>query len=441
MLRIIVGLGATGLSCVRYFSRQQHPIAVVDTREHPPALAELQANFPEVPVILGELNPRVLSQASELILSPGIALQHPVIAACLAQGIPVLGDIELFARGAKAPIIAITGSNAKSTVTTLVGLMAQQAGKHALVGGNIGKPVLDLLEQPTPDVYILELSSFQLETISSLACVAATILNLSEDHMDRYSSLTDYHVTKQRIYQGAKVAVWNRDDILTCPADATTLKAVTFGLDEPSEQEFGLALYQQQYWLAKGNQRLLPVTELRIKGKHNWANALAALALGEQLGLPWDAMLQTLRTFAGLPHRCQWVATKNEVQWYNDSKGTNVGSTIAAINGFGVEGQANLILIAGGDGKGASFTELIAPVAAYVRMAILIGQDAKRLGATLASATQVSYASDLLTAVALAATVAEPGDRVLLSPACASLDMFKDYQHRGEVFINAVKEL
>lgn len=441
MLRIIVGLGATGLSCVRYFSRLGFPLAVVDTRAHPPALAELQASFPEVVVIRGELNPQVLSQASEIILSPGIALQHPAIATCIAQGIPVLGDVELFARVAKAPVIGITGSNAKSTVTTLLGLMAQQAGKKVLVGGNIGIPVLDLLEQPTPDVYILELSSFQLETVSSLACVAATILNLSEDHMDRYQSLTDYQLAKQRIYRHAKVAVWNRDDIRTCPTDTATLKSVTFGLDKPSGQEFGLMVYQQCYWLAKGVQRLLPVTELRIKGRHNWANALAALALGEQLGLSWEAMLQTLRSFTGLPHRCQWVATKNEVQWYNDSKGTNVGSTVAAINGFGVEGRVNLILIAGGDGKGASFSELVAPVAAFVRMAILIGQDAKRLGAALSNVTQVHYATDLPSAVALAATIAESGDSVLLSPACASLDMFKDYQHRGDVFMNTVREL
>lgn len=442
MLRIIAGLGKTGLACVKYFHNQQCPIAVVDTRENPPGRAELQTYFPDVPIILGELNPRVLQQAAEIILSPGIALTEPAIAACIERGIPVLGDVEVFVKAAQAPIIAITGSNAKSTVTTLVGQMIAQAGLQVEIGGNIGIPVLALLEQPVPDYYVLELSSFQLETTYSLAAAVATILNISEDHMDRYPNMAAYIAAKQRVYHHAQLAVWNRDDPLTRPVDDSAARHITFGLQPPlADDEFGIRWHEGEGWLAEGTECLMPTHELKIKGQHNWANALAALAIGASLHLPLESMVQTLRAFPGLPHRCQWVRTVNGVSWYNDSKGTNVGSTVAAINGLGADCQGKLILLAGGDGKDACFDDLIAPVSRYVRAAILIGRDAQRLGATLTGATTIYYAGDLPAAVTLAAALAQTGDTVLLSPACASLDMFKNYEHRGEVFMRAVKEL
>lgn len=441
MLRIIVGLGKTGISCVKYFMQQDIPVAVVDTRENPPDLVELRKLYPHIPIILGGLSKRLLEQATEIVLSPGVSLQEPTLVECIEQGIPVIGDIELFARAAKAPTIAITGSNAKSTVTSLVGLMAEQAGLNVLVGGNIGTPALELLAQPIPDLYVLELSSFQLETTSSLQLAAATILNISEDHMDRYVSVDDYCAAKQRIYRHANMLIWNRDDVLSCPTLKTKKRHITFGLDTPTDNEFGIIQDKEQYWLAQGTTKLLPVNKLLIKGRHNWSNALAALALGSAVGLSMNSMLKTLQIFPGLPHRCEWVAEKNAVQWYNDSKGTNVGSTIAAINGLGAQTRGKLILIAGGDGKGANFFDLQKPVNEYVRTAILIGKDAHRLGEVLLPATTVMFAQDLPSAVALAATEAEPGDIVLLSPACASWDMFRNYEHRGEVFIQAVKEL
>lgn len=440
-LRIIVGLGKTGLSCVRYCVQQGIPAAVVDTRDNPPGLAELRTLWPQVPIVLGGLSAKVLMQASEIILSPGVALQEPAIAACLQQGIPVIGDIEIFARAARAPIVAITGSNAKSTVTTLVGLMAENAGLHVLVGGNIGTPALELLAMPVPDVYVLELSSFQLETTHSLHAAAAAILNICEDHMDRYATLQHYIAAKQRIYQQAKHVIWNRDDLQTQPPFSTIHNQLTFGLQRPDAHQFGIITDGQQHWLAQGAERLLNVADLRIKGRHNWANALAALALGSAVGLMMPAMLKTLREFSGLPHRCAWVAEKNQVQWYNDSKGTNVGSTVAAINGLAATIRGKIILIAGGDGKNADFSDLSAPVAQYVRAAILLGRDAPRLGAALQTVTEVKYVNDLYAAVAVAAQVAQAGDIVLLSPACSSLDMFRNYEHRGDVFVAAVKEL
>ncbi|CAM4416412.1 MAG: UDP-N-acetylmuramoylalanine--D-glutamate ligase [Legionellaceae bacterium] len=439
MSRIIIGLGKTGLSCLHYFQQRQIPVQVMDTRLEPPGLPELKTLFPTIPVHLGELNLSILSQAEEIIISPGISLKEPAIAACKKQGIPILGDIELFAREAKAPIVGITGSNAKSTVTTLVGLMAKQSGIKALVGGNIGIPALDLLNEPVPDIYILELSSFQLEVVNSLSCKIATILNISEDHMDRYPSLTDYSHAKQRIYDLAEFCLWNRNDALTFPQNNSN--SISFGLDEPLNQEFGLRFLEGEYWLTKGKQPLLSTNKLRIQGKHNWANAFAAFAIGEQIGCSWEAMREILINFPGLPHRCQWVAEKNGIHWYNDSKGTNVGSTIAALSGFGTAISGKIILIAGGDGKGADFSDLREPIKNYVREVILIGRDAQRIGILIHEFMPVHYTSDLKEAVHQAKQGAKKGDIVLLSPACASIDMFNNYEHRGNVFMQAVQDL
>lgn len=436
---IIIGLGKTGLSCVRYLAQQKISLLIMDTRDNPPGLAEFKQEFPHIPIHLGKLDPGIIAQAAEIIVSPGISLQEPALVFAREQKIPIIGDIELFARAAQAPIIAITGTNAKGTVTTLIGEMINQAGFTALLGGNIGTPALDLLLEKIPDFYVLELSSFQLESTFSLQATAATILNISEDHLDWHGTMAAYIQAKQRIYQHCKIAVWNRDDLVTFPEGVEHY--VSFGLSEAEDGEFGLWYVNQQPWLAYGKQPLLPVTELRIKGRHNWANALAALAFGHALKLPWEPMLQVLRTFKGLEHRCQWVAEYNQVAWYNDSKGTNVGATIAAIEGLGGAIAGKLILIAGGIGKGADFTVLQPAVAKYARTVILIGRDAPLLQQALSPVITTEIVHDLAEAVLLAQKAAKAHDIVLLSPACASFDMFRDYPHRGEVFKDLVRNL
>lgn len=434
---IVIGLGKTGISCIRYLVEQGIPVMAMDTRENPPGLDEMRKNWPQIPIHIGSLDAALLLQAKELIVSPGLSLQEPAIASAIAQGIPAIGDIELFARAAKAPIVGITGSNAKGTVTTLVGDMGRKAGKKVLVGGNIGTPALDLLFEPTPDLYVLELSSFQLETTYSLKAAAATILNISPDHLDRYADLNAYIAAKQRIYNGCKAAVYNKDDKNTWPDSSVPAMLGFAGSTQPTT-DFQLLEFSGDYWLAQGEQRLLPVNAMRIRGKHNWLNALAALALGTAVGLPMEPMLAALREFPGLPHRCQFVRERNDVAWYNDSKGTNIGSTLAAIEGLAETISGQLILIAGGLGKGADFTLLRDAVSQHVKQVILIGRDASIIAKALPESTTVD---SLEAAVALADKMAQSGDAVLLSPACASFDMFKNFEHRGEVFTQLVRSL
>jgi UDP-N-acetylmuramoylalanine--D-glutamate ligase len=438
---VVIGLGKTGISCVRYLVSQGLPVAVVDNREQPPGLSQIQAEFPQVPITLGSFPESLLNTASELVVSPGVALSEPAIAAAIAKGIPVSGDIEWFARKAKAPIVAITGTNAKGTVTTLLGLMVEHSGQKVVLGGNIGIPVLDLLAQPAPDWYVLELSSFQLETTRSLKPFSATILNISPDHLDRYNSLQDYIAAKQRIYQGSQNVVYWREQVETQPLTLNQ-QQWTFGLTQPSHaNEFGIIEADGQFWLAQGEQKLFNTADLRIKGRHNWLNALAALALGSTMDLTLAAMLSALREFSGLPHRCQWLGQAHGVSWFNDSKATNVGSALAALEGLGPALEGKIILIAGGVGKGADFTALQAPVAQYVRSAILLGQDAQRLAEVLAPVVPIQVTADLTNAVNLAKQLAQPGDAVLLAPACASLDMFADYNQRGDVFSALVHQV
>ncbi len=434
---IVIGLGKSGLSAIRYLQGQGKPIVACDTREAPPDLLHFQREFPQIPIHLGTLDEKLLGLASEIILSPGIAPQLPVLETAKNNGIPIIGDIELFAQAAKAPIVGITGTNAKGTVTTLVGEMIKNAGHAVLVGGNIGTPALDLLIEKVPDFYVLELSSFQLETTYSLKTLAATILNFSEDHLDRHGTMEAYIAAKRRIYQNCKVAVWNREDKHT----EFSGKSYSFGLTVPQQDEFGIREYQDQHWLAWGTELLLPVQKLLIKGRHNWANALAALALGKAIGLPITAMLPALTAFRGLPHRCEWVAEKNQVVWYNDSKGTNVGATLAALYGLGQAISGKLILIAGGLGKGADFSPLQKPVSQFVRSVILFGQDAPLIAEALGATSKIQYAKDLGEAIAFAEKEALANDAVLLSPACASFDMFRDFEDRGEVFKRLVREL
>lgn len=441
-LHVIVGLGATGLSCLHYLSAQNIPVAVTDTRTDPPGLSALKQAYPDVLLSLGGLNESLLDEADVIVCSPGVSLREPALVKQQARGVPIIGDIELFAGAANAPVIAITGSNAKSTVTTLVGLMVEASGIKVKVGGNLGIPVLDLLDyQDPPEVYVLELSSFQLETTYNLKPQVATVLNVTPDHMDRYANFQEYLAAKLRIYQGCQTAVCNRDDASTECGEQFSLRRFYFTLNEPVQNEFGLIKKNEKIYLAFQDELLLPVTDLPVRGRHYQANALAALAIGHGFGLPLEPMLKVLREFKGLTHRCQLVREVNGVYWYNDSKGTNVGATVAAMEGLGSEIKGKLILIAGGVGKSADFSPLVPAATHYVRTAILIGEAAPILAQTIGEASEVLFAKDLQEAIQRAGQKAHPGDCVLLSPACASFDMFRNYEHRGDVFMQLVQEL
>ncbi len=435
---VVVGLGVTGLSVARFLSRQGLPVRVVDSRENPPGLSALQQECPAVPVQLGKLSYEALCGAGQIVLSPGLSLQEPAIQQALAKGAEVIGDIELFARHAQAPVVAITGANGKSTVTTLVAEMAAEAGLAVRVGGNLGLAALDLLETQEADLYVLELSSFQLDTTHSLRPTAAVVLNITPDHMDRYDDLTDYAESKRRIYRGDGVMVVNRDDALVAAMSDPDRRVISFGL-QADAQGFCRREHAGQIWLAHGEQRLLPVTEMVIQGLHNQANALAALALGTALGLELAAMLTVLRRFTGLPHRCERVPTQDGVFWYNDSKGTNVGASCAAIQGLAEIGE--IILIAGGVGKGADFTELGQCLPGRVSSLILFGRDAQTIAAAVPATVLIHQVTDLKAAVSMADELAVPGNIVLFSPACASFDMFPNYVVRGETFVSIVQQV
>jgi len=438
--RIVVGLGKSGMSLVRFLARQGVPFAVADTRENPPELATLRLQFPQVEVRCGELDVEFLCRAQELYVSPGLALAIPALQEAAKRGVKLSGDIELFARHAKAPIVAITGSNAKSTVTTLVGDMARAAGKRVAVGGNLGTPALDLLADDI-ELYVMELSSFQLETTERLNAEVATVLNVSEDHMDRYADMQAYHLAKHRIFRGARQVVVNRGDALSRPLVADQLPCWSFGLNKPDFKAFGLIEEDGEKYLAYQFEKLMSVRELKVRGAHNQANALAALALGHAVGLPFGPMLAALREFTGLAHRCQWVRELRGVAYYDDSKATNVGAALAAIEGLGADIDGKLVLIAGGDGKGADFSGLTAPVARYCRAVVLLGRDAELIAAALGDAVPLARVKTLDEAVQRCAELAREGDAVLLSPACASLDMFKNFEERGRLFAQAAEGL
>lgn len=439
---LIVGLGKSGLSAARFLAVNGLRFAAVDSREQPPGLDVFRTRHPDADLYLGTFDPDRFRRAKTLVLSPGVAVAEPAVQAAMAAGVQVLGDVELFAREVDRPVVAITGSNGKSTVTTLVGEMARKAGVKTAVGGNIGTPVLDLLSdlreanEAEPGLYVLELSSFQLETTDSLAPAAAVVLNLSPDHMDRYESLEAYAQAKGRIYAKARLRVINRDDPVAA-ALADCGPCVSFGLDVPAAGQYGLREIDGESWLACGERNLLRETELRIRGRHNTANALAALALGTAVGLDEKAMLAALREFPGLPHRTQWVASVDGVDWYNDSKGTNVGATMAALNGM----PGRVVLLAGGLGKGQDFSLLRDAVAVRARAVIVFGTDAPLLQAALGGAAPVESVADLAVAVTRARALAQPGDSVLLSPACASFDQFSGYEQRGERFASLVREM
>jgi UDP-N-acetylmuramoylalanine--D-glutamate ligase len=433
---VIVGLGRTGLSAARYLHAQGWRLAVTDTRERPPELAALTALDASIPVRCGDLDAALLDGALCVVASPGVSLALPFFAAARRRGLEIVGDIELFARAAHAPVAGVTGTNGKSTVTTLLARMAQRAGLSVRAGGNLGEPALDLLA-PGTALYVLELSSFQLETTTHLACRAATVLNVTADHLDRYASIEEYAAAKARIFARCDTAVVNLDDplVMAMPRDAR--RTLSFSLRAAVGADYAVAEQDGAWWLTRRGTPLLPVARMKIKGLHNAANALAALALGEALELPLAPMLAELEEFAGLPHRSQWVAEVRGVTYINDSKGTNVGATLAAVAGM----AGSLVVIAGGDGKNQDFAPLAAAFRGKVRHTVLIGRDAPLLARALAGVSTLETCATLAQAVHAAARAARAGDTVLLSPACASLDMFRDYTQRGAEFARVVGEL
>jgi UDP-N-acetylmuramoylalanine--D-glutamate ligase len=435
---LVVGLGLSGLSSARYLARHGYVVTVVDSRAQPPGLGALHAELPGVRAHTGGFDAVLFLDPGLLVVSPGISLKEPVIAAAAARGIEAVGDVELFARAARAPVVAITGANGKSTVTSLVGEMCREAGFDTAVGGNLGVPVLDLLRTPEPEVYVLELSSFQLEATSSLNARAATVLNITPDHMDRYATLAEYAAAKTRIFRGDGVMVLNVDDPAVMAMGLPGRSTVRFGAGPPaSDIDYGLVSHGGETWLARGARQLLPASAVPLPGRHNLLNVLAAMALAESVHVPLDAMKRAVARFHGLHHRTELVLERDGVRWIDDSKGTNVGATVAALNGM----DAPVILIAGGDGKGADFSELRTPVAKRARAVVLIGRDAALIEKALAGVVPVVNAGDMHVAVREAARLAQAGDVVLLSPACASFDMFRNYEHRGQVFAQAVKEI
>lgn len=447
---LVLGLGETGMSLVRWLTAQGARVRVGDSREHPPSLDLLREKFPRVEVRCGIFRSELLDGIALIAISPGVPLRDPFVMKAAAQGIPVVGDIELFAQSLpknKVPkIIAITGSNGKTTVTSMVGAMCRATGKETLVAGNISPAVLDVLMQRDgkhPDIWVLELSSFQLETTASLNADAATVLNISEDHMDRYGDMGEYIAAKARIFRAdghGGVQVLNRDDADSAAMALLERRHITFGLNSPppGDEDWGIEYADAEIWLKQGKQRVMNASELMVEGLHNVANALAALALCRAINLPLSPLLDALRNFKGLPHRVETVTEINGVTYYDDSKGTNVGATVAALKGLG----RLAVVILGGDGKGQDFSPLQHAVSQHARAVVLIGRDADKIAASLQHCdVPLLHAHDMNDAVRQSAAQALPGDAVLMSPACASFDMYRNYVHRAEAFISAVRTL
>lgn len=440
---LVLGLGDTGLSLVRWLTQHGAEVRAADSRDAPPHAALLRERYPQVALNTGNYAPSWAAESDYIAISPGVAVYE-----VHAEPHKLIGDVEIFAQALqprRAKVIAITGANGKTTVTTMCGEMCKEAGLETIVAGNIGLPVLDALsdieegKRPMPDVFVLELSSFQLETLTALNADAATVLNVTQDHMDRYSSMEDYAAAKRRIFSGGGVQIINREDAYSSSMALADRIVSTFGLDAPAnDSEWGMAHAEGQAWLAHGPEKLIPVTEIPLTGRHNAANALAALALCSAIGLPMPPLLQALRKFRGLPHRVEKVAEVDGVVFYDDSKGTNVGATVAALSGM----HQPVVLIAGGDGKGQDFAPLKTAVARYARAIILLGRDAGQIAIAIEGCgVPPVMAYDMDDAVRCAFDAAEPGDAVLLSPACASFDMFRNYEHRAQVFIEAVQKL
>lgn len=446
---LVLGLGETGASLARWFAAQGAQVRVADSRMQPPGLDTLRRDCPTVEIVCGGFSESLLQGVTRIVISPGVPMITPLVQRALAQGIPVEGDIELFAqqlgarRSASAPrVIAITGSNGKTTVTSMVGEMCRAAGLDAEVAGNISPAVLEVLlarKGRQPQVWVLELSSFQLETTYSLNADVATVLNVSEDHLDRYAGMSEYAAAKARIFSGDGAQLLNRDDAFSLAMAQPGRHVVTFGLNPPENPEdWGIVRETGIVWLVQGTQKIMRADELQLAGLHNVANALAALALCRTLALPLAPLVTALRQFRGLPHRVEAVAEIGGVTYYDDSKGTNVGATVAALQGL----ERSSVVILGGDGKGQDFSPLKTAVARHARAVVLIGRDAPLIAEALRdSGVPLIYARGMEDAVRQAARVAERGDAVLLSPACASFDMYRNYVHRAEVFVAAVQDL
>jgi UDP-N-acetylmuramoylalanine--D-glutamate ligase len=433
--RVIVGLGATGLSVARYLHGLGLPFRVVDRSPAPSGIDELRRLDDSLELHSGELSEAQLAGADQLIVSPGVDPRQAPLQAARARGAELLGDIELFYRAATAPIVAITGTNGKSTVTSLVAAMASADGRRVRSGGNLGTPALDLLDD-TADLYVLEVSSFQLQTVIAFRAQVAAFLNLCPDHLDRYDSVADYRAAKLRVHRGAGTVVCNADDPATWPLPDSAARQWRFTGGVPRADEFGVVEYAGARYLARGRERLLAVTELGLLGRHNELNALAALAIGHALGLRHESMLQVLRGFRGLPHRCELVADQDGLRFVNDSKATNVGAAVAAIQGCATRGR--IVLIAGGIAKEPDFTPLREALAGRGRLALLLGTAAQSMAEQLEGAVAVERVPDMEAAVRRARQLGEPGDLVLLSPACASFDQFRDFAARGDAFRRAV---
>ena len=434
---LVFGLGVTGMSVARYLKRNGIDALFVDSRSEPPGLDELHELLPDADVILGEDATVQLTNINRIVASPGVADSEPMLTVARKAGIDVVSDIELFAQDAEAPIVAVTGSNGKSTVTTLLALMCDAAGMTALAGANLGEPALDLLLQDKPDLYVLELSSFQLQRTDTLPAKVAVLLNVSADHLDWHESEKNYRNAKYRIFQNAAAAVISRNDPDIAKHVNKGSRVVSFGLDVPEDGHYGLREEDGGEFLARGEQLLLATSELALVGRHNQLNALAALAAGELMGIELPAMLQVLAEFPGLPHRMQLVASKKGVDFINDSKATNVGATVASVESI----DGFIVLIAGGESKGGEFDKLSNALSDRFRAAVLIGSDADQIADALADKAPVVIATDINDAVEQAAGYAEPGDTVLLAPGCASFDQFPNYMARGDAFAAAVQGL
>ena len=437
MRTMVVGLGVTGLSVAHYLSRRNEPFVVWDIAPKEQALAKLHRDCPNVSVRCGDPSPKDFESADMVIVSPGVSLDHPALRAARAGGAQVYGDIELFAHEANAPVIGITGSNGKSTTTLLLAHLLEAGGADIAFGGNLGTPALSLLREPAPDAYVLELSSFQLEATETLHCRAASLLNLSPDHIDRHGSFEVYREIKHRLYRYTEVAVFNRDDSNTRPG-ITAGRTVSFGLDIPSDDgDFGIREHVGQPWLCRGRVRLSPCAEIPLAGRHNWANALAALAMADAYGLPIAQAALDLHSFKGLPHRLQKVSEFNGVSWYNDSKATNISALRAALSAF----DRPCVLIAGGRGKKEDLTRIAPLLTRRARALVLFGESAEAMAGAWGGGVPTVVVTSLADAVPQAAELARPGDCVLLSPGCASFDQYAGFEERGEDFTARVRTL
>lgn len=429
---LVLGLGKTGVSVVQWLSARGEAVIVNDSRISPPGAESLANLGSSVVTKFGEFDLALIDAVDQVVVSPGVSRREPIVVKAIERGLPVIGDIELFAQNCAAPVVGITGTNGKSTVTTLVAEMVAAAGRVAHAGGNLGDPALDLLSRVTPDFYVLELSSYQLESTESLKTAAAVVLNVTPDHMDRYDDMAAYANAKSKIYAKTQVGVFNLDDACVAQMQAATGARVGFGISTR-----GCEYTVQDGWVICRGDRFIAADAIRMPGAHNVLNALAAIAIGDAIGLPRDAMGRVLTEFSGLPHRMQIVCEYQGVRYVDDSKGTNVGATVAAVQGL----KEPIVLVAGGDGKGQDFFPLADVLAGRVHYAVLIGRDREAVAEAISTVCAFEFADDMDSAVVAASRAAKAGDIVLLSPACASFDMFRDYAHRGDRFAAAARGL